>query len=85
MNINLSFSQNNAYWIIPIFFIGWILIHIYCYKTLPRYAQYKNFIYYLYANEDEPFNNFVNSFITLCMVIWIIRLIYTIIYGFQPC
>lgn len=84
MGINLSFSQNNAYWIFPICFIGWLLIHIYCYKTMPEYARYKNFIYYLYANDKEPFSNFIHSFVVLSMVVWIIQLINTIIYGFRP-
>lgn len=84
MGINLSFSQNSAYWIGPIFFIVWLLILIYCYKSMFKYTQYKNFIYYLYANKNDPFSNFIHSFITLSMIIWIIQLINTIIYGFRP-
>ena len=85
MNISLSFAKDSIFWVYPICFIGWLLVQIMAYRTVPGNVIYRNFLYYLYANNDNPLANVINTTISLIMISWIIRLIYTIIYGFQPC
>ena len=53
------------------------------YKCNWKYKTYKNFLFYMFADKDTPSSNFVHSILTFGFLIWIIRFIYTLIYGIR--
>ena len=80
--MNLAFGKNDPYIIPLICCIGWFILSYYDYKRLEK-EKFKNFIYYLFAHPETPVQNFINSLFVIGFIGWIIKLIYTILYGFQ--
>lgn len=79
----LSFKSISDFWLFSLIFLYWITIYIIEYKCNWKYKTYKNFLFYMFADKDAPFSNFVHSILTFGFVIWIIRFIYTLIYGIR--
>ena len=79
----LSFTSISDYWLFPLLFLFWIATYIIEYKYNCQYKTYKNFLFYMFADKDAPFSNFAHSILTFAMLIWIIRFIYTLIYGIR--
>ena len=81
--MNLAFSENEPYLVFLMCWIGWFLIFFFNYKTNSENEKFNNFIYFLFADPETPVQNFLNSLFVIGLGFWIIRLIYTILYGFQ--
>ena len=81
--MSMCFKSTTEFWVFPMIFIFWIAIYIIDYRYNQRYKTYKNFLFYMFADENFPFTNFTHSVITFGFLIWIIRLIYTLIYGMR--
>lgn len=80
--MNLAFGKNDPDILFLICYIGWFILSYYDYKRLEN-EKFNNFIYFLFADPETPIQNFVNSLFVIGLAFWIIRLIYTILYGFQ--
>ena len=76
--MNFAFSL-----VFLICWISWLLIFLFDYTTNFKNDKFNNFIYFLFANPETPIQNFINSLFVIGLGFWIIRLIYTILYGFQ--
>ena len=81
--MHFAFGKNEPYLIFLLCWIGWFLTFFFEYKYNRENEKFKNFIYFLFAHPETPVQNFVNSVFVIGLIVCIIRLIYTILCGFQ--
>lgn len=81
--MSMCFKSAADFWILPTIFAFWLLTFIFDYNYNNQNKEYKNFLYYIFADKNAPLSNFIHSIITFAILIWIIRLIYTLIYGIR--
>ena len=81
---HLAFKQDAFWWLIAWGFCIIMTICVAVYQYMFEYKnKYKNFFIFFYMNEDKCFN-ILNVCFSFSVFYYILRIISTIIYGFQP-